>query len=132
MLKISVLFWRKEVYTELTLKFQMCKLLVNSLGPQFQLVTFSSSEPNEPSRLGSRTWKRCSLAVYSENKNKTMPRTERSSQAGKEEKENDTTQHKTKQKKLETKHQAPPELVFFFWSSVERASTLFPITLRPH
>lgn len=46
MLKISVLFWRKEVYTKLTLKFQMFKLLVNYLGTQFKLVTFSSSEPN--------------------------------------------------------------------------------------
>lgn len=46
MLKISVLFWRKEVYTKLTLKFQMLKLLVNYIGTQLKLVTFSSSAPN--------------------------------------------------------------------------------------
>lgn len=85
------------MYTKLTLKFQMFKPLVNYLGTQFKLVTFSSSEPN-PADSESRKWKCCSLAVYSENKNKTVLRTERSSPAGKKEKENSTKQNK----KLET------------------------------
>lgn len=47
MLKISVLFLEEGgVYTKLTLKFQMFKLLVNYLGTQLKLVTFSSSAPN--------------------------------------------------------------------------------------
>lgn len=58
-------------------------------------------------------WKCCSLSVYSESKNKTLPRTERFSQSGKEEKENQEKKEKKnpKNKKLETNHQALPDLV---------------------